>query len=101
MYEDGVLITTQYADFWVDAEVSTNKGVDVSEHFPGIVGETIKQFKFDHRSVVKGTMHYGQPITTIEMESGDSVTFSINFGDVKDEDRCAYFEIKKCGGICG
>lgn len=63
------------------------------------LGETIKQFKFEHRSVTKGTTHYGQPITTIEMESGNSVTFSTNFGDVKDDDRAAYFEIKKGDGI--
>ena len=63
------------------------------------IGETIKQFKFEHRSVTKGTTHYGQPITTIEMESGNSVTFSTNFGDVKDDDRAAYFEIKKGDGI--
>lgn len=99
VYDDGVLITTQYADFWVDSEVQIDDGVDVSEHFSGIVGETIKQFKFEHRSVTKGTTHYGQPITTIEMESGNSVTFSINFGDVKDDERAAYFEIKKGGGI--
>ena len=97
--DGGVLITTQYADFWVDSEIQINDGVDVSEYFPGVVGEIIKQFKFDHRSVVKGTTHYGQPITTIEMESGNSVTFSTNFGDVKDDDRAAYFEIKKGDGI--
>lgn len=97
--DGGVLITTQYADFWVDSEIQIDNGADVSEYFPGIVGETIKQFKFDHRSVVKGTTHYGQPITTIEMESGNSVTFSINFGNVKDDERAAYFEIKKGGGI--
>lgn len=99
VFDGGVLITTQYADFWVDTNVSIDNGVDVSEYFPNIVGGTIKQFKFDHRDVIKGTTHYGQPITTIEMESGDSITFSINFGDVKDDERTAYFEIKKNEGI--
>ncbi len=94
VYDDGALITTQYADFWTDTELPVDGVVDVSAHFSGIVGETIKQFKFDHRTVVRGRTHYGQPITTIEMESGTNVAFSINFGDVRDEDRAAYFEIK-------
>lgn len=93
VYEDGCLITTQYADFWVDTEVMTEGGKDVSEFFPGIVGGTIKQFKFDHRTIVDGITHHGQPITTIEMESGNSVTFSINFGEVGDDDRAAFFEL--------
>lgn len=97
--DGGVLITTQYADFWVDTNVSIDNGVDVSEYFPSIVGGTIKQFKFDHRTVIKGTTHYGQPITIVEMESGDSITFSINFGNVKNDERTAYFEIKKSEGI--
>ena len=95
VYDDGILITTQYADFWVDTEISLDNKTDVSEYFPGIVGETIKQFKFGHKSIVKGTTHYGQPITTIEMESGSRVKFSINFGEVEEDDRAAYFEIKK------
>lgn len=94
VYADGILITTQYADFWVDTEISLENKIDVSEYFPGIVGETIKQFEFDHRSIVKGTTHYGQPITSIEMESGSCIKFSINFGEVEEDDRAAYFEIK-------
>lgn len=95
VYDDGVLITTQYSDFWVDTEVSVDNLKDVSEYFPGIVGETIKQFKFDHKSVVNEATRHGQPITTIEMESGNSVTFSINFGEVNEDERAAFFEINK------
>lgn len=94
VYEDGALITTQYADFWVDTQLPDDGFSDVSEHFPGIVGETIKEFKFAHKTVVKGTTHYGQPITTIKMKSGASITFSINFGCVKEEERAAFFEIE-------
>ena len=53
----------------------------------------VKAFTFDHRSVVKGSICYGQPITKIEMESGESITFSINYGDVKKEDRAAFYEL--------
>ena len=94
MYDDGALLTTQYADFWTDTEIHYNNLVDVSECFDTIVGKTVKQFVFKHRDVVKGTTYYGQPITTLEMVTGEKITFSINFGDVKEEERAAFFEIK-------
>lgn len=90
VYAGGVLITTQYVDFWTDTILPDVEMVDVSEFFDGIVGSTIKQFTYDHRSVVTG---YGQPITIIEMDSGRKIRFSINFGDVKEEERAAYFEL--------
>lgn len=92
VYEAGVLIATQYADFWTDTTLPAKDLMDVSEHFDGIVGHAIKSFTYDHRTVVKGTMHYGQPITTIEMDSGRKTKFSTNFGEVEEKDRAAYFE---------
>lgn len=93
VYNGGVLISTQYADFWTDTILPAMDLVDVSEYFDGIVGNTIKRFTYDHRSIVKGTTHYGQPITTIEMDSGHKVRFSINFGEVKKEERAAYYDM--------
>lgn len=95
VYDDGVLISNQYADFWTDTILPNVDLIDVSEHFRGIMGNTIRKFTFDHRSVVKGTTHYGQPITTIEMDSGAKVRFSINFGEVSNENRAAYYELLK------
>lgn len=91
--DDGVLITTQYADFWTDTILPTVRLADVSEHFDGILGSTIKGFTYDHRTIVKGTTHYGQPITTIEMDSGHKVRFSINFGEVEKEERAAFYKL--------
>ncbi len=48
VYDGGVLITTQYADFWTDAILPTANLTDVSEHFDGIVGNTVKGFTYDH-----------------------------------------------------
>lgn len=93
VYDGGVLISTQYADFWTDTILPTVDLIDVSDRFDGIVGHTIKGFTYDHRSVVKGTTHYGQPITTIEMDSGRKIRFSINFGEVKKEERAAFYDI--------
>lgn len=93
VYDGGALISTQYADFWTNTILPATDLVDVSACFSGIVGNTIKGFTYDHRSIVKGTTHYGQPITTIEMDSGHKVRFSINFGEVKKENRVAFYEI--------
>ena len=92
VYDGGVLVSTQYADFWTDTVLPDTHLKDVSKHFDGIVGHTIRSFAFDHRSVEKGTTFYTQPITTIEMDSGHKTRFSINFGEVKEEERAAYFE---------
>lgn len=93
VYEGGALITTQYADFWTDTVLPNIDLVDVSEYFEGIVGNVIQRFVYDHRSVIKGTDHYGQPITTIEMDSGHRIRFSINFGEVEAEARAAFYEL--------
>ena len=66
---------------------------DVSECFPSIVGSEIKSFSFSNRAVHKESTTYTQPITKIEMESGECIRFSINFGDVEDKDRAAFFEL--------
>lgn len=87
------MISTQYADFWTDTILPNADLVDVSEHFEGIVGSTIQRFTFDHKSVVKGKTRYSQPITIIEVDSGHKVRFSINFGEVKEEERAAYYEL--------
>lgn len=93
IYEGGVLISTQYADFWTDTVLPDEPLVDVSQRFDGIVGSEINGFKFDHKTIKVGTTSYGQPITTLEMSSGRKVRFSINFGEVNEEERAAYFEL--------
>ena len=93
IYDGGVLRTNQYADFWTDTVLPDRRLTDVSRHFKGIVGGRIARFNFDHRTIQKGTIRYGQPIVTIETDSGWAVRFSINFGEVQQRDRAAYFEL--------
>ena len=38
------------------------------------------------------SVDWSQPITILEMDSGAKLKFSINFGEVDDEDRAAYFD---------
>lgn len=93
VYDGGVLKTTRYADFWTDTVLPDVNLTDVSESFDGIVGNTIKKFNYKCRNVKKGPICCGQPITTIEMDSGRKVRFSINFGEVEDEERAAFYEL--------
>jgi hypothetical protein len=57
-----------------------------------ITNSTITNITFSHRTVEKYSTNYGQPITILEMDSGAKLKFSINFGEVDDEDRAAYFD---------
>ncbi|MBQ3085251.1 MAG: hypothetical protein IJC46_07380 [Clostridia bacterium] len=93
VYDGGVLITTPHADFWTDTILPSLDLIDVSDHFNGIVGNTVMGFSFDYRTIVKGNAEYGQPITTIETETGCKIRFSVNYGEVKKADRAAYFEL--------
>lgn len=93
VYDGGVLITTQYADFWTDTVLPDTKMVDVSEHFAGIVGHTIRGFQYRLKTVNKGITQFCQPITIIETDSGCKVKFSTNFGDVEEDERAAFFEL--------
>lgn len=93
VYDNGVLVSNQYADFWTDSILPVTNLVDISSSFDGVVGSTIMGFTYDHRTIVKGFQHYGQPITTIEMDSGCKIRFSINFGEVKEEERAAFYEL--------
>lgn len=80
IYDDGILITTKYADFWTDTILPDTNLIDVSEHFPGIVGHTIRRFQF-------------YPRVVIEMDSGCKARFSTNYYIVNEnEPSAAYFE---------
>lgn len=92
VYEGGALVTTQYGDFWVNTILPNTNLVDVSKRFPCIINSTITNITFSHRTVEKYSTNYGQPITILEMDSGAKLKFSINFGEVDDEDRAAYFD---------
>lgn len=91
IFDGGYLICTKYASYWVDTVLPEKPLVDVSPVFSAILGHTIQQVTFGHHSVVKGTTHYGQPITTFHMDNGVKLTFTINFGEVEKPDYCSYF----------
>lgn len=93
-FEHETLVVTAEGKFWTTVLLPEIRVVDVSEHFPGVVGSVIQNISFDHREVRKGDACYGQPITILEMDSGQRVKFSINDGEVEEEERAAYFALE-------
>ncbi len=95
IYDDGVLISTQFADFWTNTILPSCELTDVSEHFEAIVGKRIEHFIFNAKTITHRTRSYTQLITTIVTDSGEKISFTTNDGEVGEEYRAAYYEIIK------
>ena len=93
LLEGGCLILDQYVSIWADAALPREELVEISEYFPGVVGSTIEDFTFGRREVVKEHICCGQPIVTLKMDSGVRAVFSMNFGEVEEKDRAAFFSL--------
>lgn len=91
IFDGGYLICTKYASYWVDTAPIDKKIVDVSKFFSRIIDHKICNVTFDHNSIIKGTTHYGQPITTFHFDNDVKLTFSINYGEVEKEKYCSYY----------
>lgn len=91
--DSGMLVTTQYADLWTDTAVPSGRLVDVSDRFPGIVGSKIRSFEFSDKVIKRASVQYCQPIAAIHMDSERTLRLSINLGEVKEEQRAAFYEI--------
>lgn len=93
VYDGGAMIIDEYAALWVNSVLPDTELVDVSGFFPGIVGHSLERFIFDSLTITKEETDYTKPIVLIETSSGHKLRFSINFGEVEEEDRAAYFEL--------
>lgn len=93
VYHGGALITTQYADVWTDTFLPDTGMVDISAHFEEVIGDKIAKISFGYNEIKEAAVSYTQPITIIEMESGRRIRFSVNFGEVSEENQAAYFEL--------
>jgi hypothetical protein len=93
LYDGGVLIARGCWAFWTDMILPELEFVDVSEGFDKIIGKTIRRFTFDHRSVTEEENIYIRPIVTIEMETGETLKFSSNYGIAKEGEDVSFYEI--------
>lgn len=90
-YDGGYLISSQYADVWTDTVLPQGEYVDVTERFRAITGSNIEQITFGYSELCEGAVSYGQPVVSLNMDNGITVRFSVNFGEVADADRAAYY----------
>lgn len=91
IFDGGCLVCAKDASYWVDTAPIDKNLVDVSHFFSPIVGHTLRQVTFGHKSIRKGITVYGQPMTSFHFDNGIKLTFSINFGEVENEEYCSYF----------
>ena len=93
IYEGGVLVVTEYVEFWTDRNAPYSETVDVSKRFRRILNTEIEGITFQHHSTRKGSTIYGRPIAILKMGNGKTLRFTDNFGDVSDEKRAAHYNI--------
>ena len=80
---------------FMNDRITETPQVDLSETFcADIIGQTIQSVSFGHKTVVKGTMHYGQPTIIIELSNGKKLKFSHNFGELPDREAQSRFWIE-------
>ena len=99
LFDGGYLICTKYASYWVDTTPIDKKIVDVSKFFSRIIEHKICNVAFNHNSVIKGTTHYGQPVTSFRFDNDVKLTFSINFGEVEKDVYCSYYYYDDGGDV--
>ena len=46
-----------------------------------IIGSRIVNVSFEHKEIVEGTTHYGQPTIVVSLDSGKKLKFTHNFGE--------------------
>ena len=69
--------------------------IDISTAFAkDAIGGRIKSISFDHKDVIKGTTHYGQPIIIMELANGKKLKFTHNFGELPDKEAQSRFWIE-------
>ena len=80
---------------FMNDRLSETPQIDLSATFcADVIGQTIRSVSFDHKTVVKGTTHYGQPTIIIELSNGKKLKFSHNFGELPDRESQSRFWIE-------
>lgn len=68
--------------------------IDISDIFNTCLGSHIEKISFEHKTVVDGTTHYGQPTIIIKLSNGKKMKFSHNFGELPDKQAQSRFWIE-------
>lgn len=69
--------------------------IDISNAFgKDVIGHKIKSVSFEHKELVKGTTHYGQPTIILELDCGKKMKFTHNFGELPDNQSQSRFWVQ-------
>ncbi len=68
--------------------------IDISAIFDTCIGTRIESISFEHKTLIDGTTHYGQPTIILELSNGKRIKFSHNFGELPDNQAQSRFWIE-------
>ena len=80
---------------FMNDRVNEQPQINISSVFgKDAINRKIKSVSFDHKDVVKGNTHYGQPTIIIELTNGKKLKFTHNFGELTDKETQSRFWIE-------
>ena len=80
---------------FMNGRIAESPQIDISAEFgKDAICRKIKRISFDHRDVITGRTHYGQPTIVIELANGKKLKFTHNFGEVPDRKTQSRFWIE-------
>ena len=80
---------------FMNDRVNEQPQIDISSVFgKDAINRKIKSVSFDHKDVIKGNTHYGQPTIIIELTNGKKMKFTHNFGELPDKETQSRFWIE-------
>lgn len=87
-----LIVNSDVNILFLNHRISEQPQIDVSEYFgPAVVGATIVDIAFSHKSKNRDKTCFGQPIITLKLDSGKAISFTHNFGELPDNTAQARF----------
>ena len=77
-----ILVIRKYVNILFINDIINEEYVEIPNLFgDNIIGSRIVNVSFEHKEIVDGTTHYGQPTIVISLDSGKELKFTHNFGE--------------------
>ncbi len=91
-----ILVVRECVNILFINNITDEKYIEVPDIFgEEIIGSTITDVSFEHKEIVKGMTHYGQPIILLSLDNGVTLKFTHNFGEHTEEGSVSYFSVIK------
>lgn len=87
-----VVVTSGMNILLMNDRLSEKPQTDVTTFFEdGIVGATITDVSFEHKTINRANSRYGQPTIIVKLDNGKEIGFTHNFGELPDKKTQARF----------